>query len=130
MAFLIPNEAERVYLQSILPNIYVWLYQNDHTPTAGDTLGNYTLVNSHGIGPIINPFRGPASTAGGKAELTTVDLVWIKAASGYQEIYGYFLANPFHTRLYGAERFADPIILNDVGEVVEFAIKATLQSVG
>jgi hypothetical protein len=131
MAFVIPNTTEREYLEDLLPEIYVRLYQNDHTPTENDDTGDYVQANFVGYAAKNPVFPGPASTVSDKAELTSIDIVWQKtASSGSNTIYGYYLTNFAPNVLYGAEKFASPITMNDVGDTVAFAIKATLESVG
>jgi hypothetical protein len=114
MAIFLPDLCRRNILKLLLGTLttgnLVWhAYTNNYTPTAGDTLSNYTELSS-GIytPPSVAVSAFTVATAGGVTTMTAPQQN--VAIAGACTIYGYYVTDSGGTNLLWVESFgANPI---------------------
>lgn len=76
------------------PTAKMHLFQNNHVPSNGDTVADYTEANYDGYASQTLGAPGAAATVGGRSTITWPALTFTKAAGvATNLIYGYYITN-------------------------------------
>lgn len=107
----------------------VRLFQNNHTPVVGDSVGDYTEATFGGYAAITLDTWGSVSYATGVARILEILRTWTYSGTPTNNIYGYYVTNSTGSQLRWAQLAAGgPFAINTVGMVVAVQPQYTFQN--
>lgn len=129
MAGVVPDEGEAHMLAIVLGIVAVEalelrLYVNDHTPGPTDTALAYTEMSGHGYSAHVLDGDAwdidPATAGPGTPALADAgDITFVFDASGTPTlVYGAYLVGASSGVLWGAQRFASPVLVESMGDQI------------
>ncbi len=131
MALLVVDEGKVQILELLLSgnfssDVTLGLYSNNHTPTASDTLADYTDATFPDYAPATPAFATPTLVSGkGKmVESPAIDFVR-GVGAGTEDIYGYYVYDSSASILLWAELAAAPITIANVGDTITVTLSLT-----
>lgn len=107
----LPYVGEKLIMDRITGNVSIdnfvaRLYSNSRTPAKGDTISEYTEVNTGGYSEVeILPGDWTISYSSGTTTMTAT--VTFTFTSSVVQIYGFYITNNAGTSLFHAEEFSD-----------------------
>lgn len=119
-AIFFPNVGEIIIATDALANDSGWiveLYQNDHTPSDGDTESDYTVADFSGYSSGSLSKDGSVFINGsGKAQQDYSPIEYIASGGDSNDIYGFYITDSVGS-LIAASRFdSAPITVGDGGQ--------------
>lgn len=129
---LIPDEGLVAKLTSLVTNVLgvaqVRLFQNNHTPAAGDTAAAYTECNFPGYVRQALPSLSPVTVSGGVASTSTATLSWNHAGGAPSNtVYGWYMVDGGGKLIAASLNGGGPITLSGVGQTYSIQVTFTDQ---
>jgi len=123
----VKDELDQIQAQSH----NIGLFKNNHTPTPGDVLADYTPADFGGYSGLVglSGWSG-ASLSGDTAQGDWTPVTWTADGSGAGDVYGYYVVNNVTGKLAWAElNGAGPVTMNVNGQTFTVVPKRTHQNV-
>jgi len=121
MSLVLCNDGKLALLaakRTTLNTYFIHLYQNNHTPSAGDTFADYTVCNFNGYARQATTQWGvPFLNAGGKGETDDVVHTWTALdGSVANQVFGYLVTDAANNLIFAELNPAGPFLVDAGGK--------------
>jgi len=106
-------------------DFYVKLFVNNHTPTAADTVADYTECSLVGYGPQAS-LGSDFTLSGSDPVLASAPAIWSMTLTGPGTVYGAFITDIAGSQLYWAVLAPSPISIDAGGTPVQVNLNFSL----
>lgn len=124
----VPNDAEKKLLDAIVAanKLYkIDLYQNNHTPVAGDLAAQYTVASYSGYAQQTPTWSAAATDSDDHAYTLSSTITFPLASSGSQTVYGWYITDS-SGNLIQARLFDASVSVTTSAGVAAFVVKFVL----
>lgn len=134
MSLIFVDQYEPTALNAIIFQINsdgstLHLYQNNYVPVDASVLGNFTEATFSGYADAVIAMQTPAEVAGKAVSIDLVARTFTHNGGGTANtVYGYYVYDPFLGKLIWAERFAAPISMSAIPDIISIQLQLTLDS--